>query len=106
MRNAGAIAVAFVVLSTLSGVYLWHGRQLVPYTPVLPGDLRGSQLYEQRPDLLSPHHRDAVIAILAGYREPYEVREGTLYIRRSLQRDEDLLMNYTLKAREQRRSEQ
>jgi hypothetical protein len=48
--------------------------------------------------MLTDRHKLAIQVILWRYGEPYKAEEDTVYIKGSLQADEDLLFNYTSKA--------
>lgn len=89
---ASIVAVAaFVGLVACSGY--------VEYVPVELRIYRGEHSLVENPALRTAAHIDAMRGILEEYSEPYKTRDGRLYIKASLQRNRDLLQNFTAKAR-------
>lgn len=72
-----------------------HYTEYIPIVLIID---RGDHILKEDPSLLSPEHIDAMQAILKKYGENFEVRDGKLLIEQSLQRDKDLLQNYSFKA--------
>jgi len=94
-RLLGAFCIAAVTAIT---IMVWRGStQMVPYVPIVI-DLEGSNLYLPAPLMNTPAHQRAMATVLDAYHEKYEQRADGVYISRSLQRNVDLLQNYTSKA--------
>ena len=70
----------------------------VEYTPIVLVVEHGDHLLKEEPGLITPEHIEAMKIILGKYGEKYVIKGGKLYIKQSLQRDKDLLQNYTFKA--------
>jgi hypothetical protein len=92
---AGRVCVCVIGLAITSG---GCASDYVPYVPIETRWVGGDPVFVKAPEVLTESHAIAFQIVLWGYREPYAVRDGKVYIQRSLQEDEDLLTNYTNKA--------
>lgn len=107
MKRYGFVAIACLIACDLAGCRPHDfGDDYVPYVPIERrgladppgGPAYSGPAYWKSPDLLTPEHASCIQAILKRYGEPYEVRNGRVYILRSLQENKELLYNYGIKA--------
>jgi len=68
-----------------------------PYTPLYRHSDPNHSI-EENGSLLTPLHIKYMKVVLDKNNEKYHLKDGVLYITRSLSRNEDLLSNYTMKA--------
>ncbi|MCP4646521.1 MAG: hypothetical protein GY852_02145 [bacterium] len=98
MKYLGMIKVfCLVILLIVAGILIFR-MQFVEYVPVVLSIERGDHILKEDHSLISPEHIESMRATLNNHGEGYKVKDGKLFIRRALQKDYDLLQNYTSKA--------
>ena len=91
------IAIKYTMLFT-SLIFTCSCMGYVEYVPIVLIVEHGDHILREEPSLITPEHIKAMKIILERYGEKYNMKDGKLYIKQSLQNDRDLLQNYTFKA--------
>ena len=91
-------ASLILILSSLALSAEGCTSEYVPYVPIETRLVNGEPCLVKAPEVINDAHMIAFQIVLWNYHQPYEVRDGRVYIERRLQDDPDLLTNYTEKA--------
>jgi hypothetical protein len=91
-----------IIITTFA--FLYGCSNYCEYTPVSLIVERGDHKLVETPELSTKDHIEALKHILNKYNEPYMISDDKLLIKESLQKDKDLLQNYTFKAEVLRKS--
>ena len=88
-----------IILPILS-LFLLVGCDMIFYTPYIPlyRNSDPDHTIENNESLLTPEHIKYMQVVLDKNNEKFYVKGDTLYIKKTLSRNEDLLSNYTMKA--------
>lgn len=88
------------IIVSIVTVILLGGCDMLLYTPYVPLYRHSDPHHtiEGRKSLLTPGHINYMRIILEAYNESFYMKDGVLYIKRTLQRNRDLLANFTSKA--------
>lgn len=89
-----------IIIVSIVALILFSGRNMLLYTPYTPlyRDSDPDHTIAERKSLLTPEHMKYIQVVLEAYDESFYVKDGVLYIKRTLQWDTDLLANFTSKA--------
>jgi hypothetical protein len=97
-RLAFFVAAACVVLIGGAVIYSQWPYRMVPYVPVVEEWVAGEPELRESPELLTPAHLERMQTFLRIYREPFRLRDDSMFVQKRLRDDRELLWNYTSKA--------